>query len=155
MANYQVVDADKLDSDLTVVADAIRERAGTSAKMVFPDGFADAVRNIQTGDASDGGLVVKSGNTAEQTFDTGLSSISYLVLYKKTHTDTGLMEGFFAKDFCRYVYCGSYSEYLKTASFGTSTSNYSFDGGTFTFSATGTLGFSSGETYYWYAFGTE
>ena len=48
MPAYKVVDADQLDADLTYVADAIRERSGTSEKIEFPDGFADAVKNIQT-----------------------------------------------------------------------------------------------------------
>lgn len=49
MANYKVVNSDQLDSDLTVVADAIREKSGTSGKMAFPNGMADAVRNISSG----------------------------------------------------------------------------------------------------------
>jgi hypothetical protein len=34
---------------LTVVADAIREKGGTSEKLAFPNGMADAVRGIQSG----------------------------------------------------------------------------------------------------------
>lgn len=49
MANYKVVDADQLDADLTTVANAIRERAGTSAKMDFPSGFKDIVNSIPQG----------------------------------------------------------------------------------------------------------
>lgn len=49
MPNYKVVNADQLDSDITTVADAIRAKAGTSGKMAFPNGMADAVRNIQSG----------------------------------------------------------------------------------------------------------
>lgn len=43
MANWKKVDADQLDADLTSVADAIRERSGTSEQMNFPDGFVSAV----------------------------------------------------------------------------------------------------------------
>lgn len=46
MANYKVVDAQKLDGGLTLVADAIRKRAGTSGKMAFPEGMAETVRSI-------------------------------------------------------------------------------------------------------------
>lgn len=46
MANYKVVDADQLESDLTIVADAIRERGGTSDQMAFPEGFVSAVDGI-------------------------------------------------------------------------------------------------------------
>ena len=46
MANYKAVDADKLDADLTIVADAIRDTSGTTEKMVFPGGFASAVSEL-------------------------------------------------------------------------------------------------------------
>ena len=49
MPNYKVVNSDQLDSDITAVADAIRERSGTSGKMAFPNGMADAVRSIPSG----------------------------------------------------------------------------------------------------------
>lgn len=47
MANWKKVDADKLDADLTSVADAIRERTGTTEELDFPGGFVSAVENIQ------------------------------------------------------------------------------------------------------------
>lgn len=46
MADYKVVDAEQLDADLKVVADAIREKGGTSEQLEFPNGMADAVRNL-------------------------------------------------------------------------------------------------------------
>lgn len=49
MAYDKVIDSTKLDADITTIADAIREKSGTSGKMTFPSGMADAVRNIQTG----------------------------------------------------------------------------------------------------------
>lgn len=36
-------------ADMTAVADAIRERGGTTAPLSFPAGMAEAVRNIQSG----------------------------------------------------------------------------------------------------------
>lgn len=36
-------------ADMTTVADAIRERGGTTAPLSFPAGMAEAVRNIQSG----------------------------------------------------------------------------------------------------------
>lgn len=48
MANYLVT-----DTDLTAVADAIREKGGTSAGLEFPDGFVDAVEAIETGGGED------------------------------------------------------------------------------------------------------
>nr|DAI52181.1 MAG TPA: hypothetical protein [Caudoviricetes sp.] len=44
MADYLVQGA-----SLTAVADAIRERGGTTAPLSFPEGMAKAVRNIQSG----------------------------------------------------------------------------------------------------------
>lgn len=47
MADYRLVDAGRLDRDLTAVADAIRERAGTSDALAFPEGMAAAVAGIE------------------------------------------------------------------------------------------------------------
>lgn len=44
MAEYLVQGA-----SLTAVADAIREKGGTTAPLSFPNGMAEAVRNIQSG----------------------------------------------------------------------------------------------------------
>ena len=44
MADYLVQ-----DTSLTEIADAIRERGGTTAPLSFPAGMAEAVRNIQSG----------------------------------------------------------------------------------------------------------
>lgn len=39
------------DTSLTTVADAIREKGGTTAPLSFPAGMAEAVRNIKSGSA--------------------------------------------------------------------------------------------------------
>lgn len=44
MADYLVQGA-----SLTAVADAIREKGGTTAPLSFPAGMASAIRNIQSG----------------------------------------------------------------------------------------------------------
>ena len=49
MAEYVVVDKEQLESDLTVVADAIREKGGTSEALAFPNGMKEAVMGIQSG----------------------------------------------------------------------------------------------------------
>lgn len=46
MENYKVVDADQLNADLSAVADAIRERAGTEDTLAFPAGFVGAVEPL-------------------------------------------------------------------------------------------------------------
>lgn len=46
MPNYKLVDADKLEADLTTVANAIRGRGGASGNVSFPDGFVGGVQGI-------------------------------------------------------------------------------------------------------------
>lgn len=54
MALDKLVDSTQLDADLTSVADAIREKGGTSAVLSFPTEFVSAIENIETGtDVSD------------------------------------------------------------------------------------------------------
>ena len=48
MANLKAVDVDKLDADLTSVADAIRAKGETSGSLAFPDGFVNAVNDISS-----------------------------------------------------------------------------------------------------------
>lgn len=49
MAIDKAVDSAVLDANLTSIADAIRAKAGTSDKLAFPAGFADAIAAIVTG----------------------------------------------------------------------------------------------------------
>ena len=46
MANLKAVDVDKLDADLTSVAEAIRAKGDTSDSLAFPEGFVNAVNDI-------------------------------------------------------------------------------------------------------------
>jgi hypothetical protein len=56
MANYMLVDADKLEGDLTTVADSIRSKAGKTGEMKFPDEFKSVVD----------GIVLSSGTTNQE-----------------------------------------------------------------------------------------
>lgn len=49
MADYQVVDREKLDADMTSVADHIRAKAEISIPLEWPEGYKAAVDAIQTG----------------------------------------------------------------------------------------------------------
>ena len=49
MAYDKAVDSTQLDADLTLIADAIRTKGGTSASLAFPSGFIDAIDDIPTG----------------------------------------------------------------------------------------------------------
>ena len=46
------------DTDLKVVADAIRAKAGSTAQLSFPNGFVTAVNEIQTGGGGGGTCTV-------------------------------------------------------------------------------------------------
>ena len=54
-------------ADMTTVADAIRERGGTTAPLSFPDGMANAVREIQSG----GAVSSVNGKTGDVTLTAG------------------------------------------------------------------------------------
>lgn len=47
MAAYKVVNADQLDADLTTVANKIRAKGGTSAKLAFPSGMVSAIDKLK------------------------------------------------------------------------------------------------------------
>ena len=47
MAYDKIVDSSALDANLTSVAEAIREKAGTTETLVFPEGFVEAVDSIE------------------------------------------------------------------------------------------------------------
>lgn len=57
MANYKVIDADQLDSDLTSVADSIRTKGGTTAALAFPEEFKAAIEAIEAGGGGGGAIV--------------------------------------------------------------------------------------------------
>ena len=54
-------------TDLTKVASAIREKGGTSASLVYPDGFVTAIQAIQIGTKLKIVVTVKSGATVTAT----------------------------------------------------------------------------------------
>lgn len=49
MAEYKVIDAEKLEADLTSVADTIRAKGGTTDQLEWPEGYKAAVNDIETG----------------------------------------------------------------------------------------------------------
>ena len=48
--SYKLVDSDKLDNDLTTIANAIRSKIDDQSTLEFPSGFVTAIANI-TGSA--------------------------------------------------------------------------------------------------------
>ena len=62
-ATRQVVEYLTTETDLIKVANAIRAKSGTTAKLSFPDGFALAISNISTGaPGSNYGLITYNGS---------------------------------------------------------------------------------------------
>lgn len=99
MANYLTT-----DTDLGAVADAIRTKGGTSADLVFPQGFVDAIDAISGGGnpgeefewASSAQIVTVGANTAASTQDcvNYFSSYDYsllIILSPFTKADQYLM----------------------------------------------------------------
>lgn len=95
MADYRLVDATQLDRDLTTVADAIREKAGTNEPLAFPDGMAQAVANIPTGGGED--YISKAhleGTESSVIFPNGLTKICDYAFYgRKKLTIGSIPEG--------------------------------------------------------------
>lgn len=50
------------DTSLVAVADAIRTKGGTTDTLIFPDGFVDAIGNIQSGGGGVGGIEIPTNS---------------------------------------------------------------------------------------------
>lgn len=68
------------DTELTAIADAIREKGGTSAELVYPDGFVTAIGNISGGGGTD---------TSDATMTSGDQMLSGVTAYSKGTKYTG------------------------------------------------------------------
>lgn len=108
---------------------------------------------VHTGNS--GGFVIKTGTTTSNVITTGLNSIRYIFIYKSSISATGFVQGVYRVDTGKtnYVYCSSYSSYLKVCAT-TENTNGSINGGTFTWNGTDTQALTSGTTYDWIAVGT-
>lgn len=111
------------------------------------------------GSSSGGGLKVTTGTiTSSNVIETGLNSISYLMI-RKTSTGIsakGFLEGFYIADSATtyYTYCSSYSQYMSTCSYSSAT-DMTIDGGIFTWAKEldASSGFMTNNEYTWIAFG--
>lgn len=102
MALDKLVDSAQLDEDLTSVADAIREKGGTSADLLFPSGFITAIGEISGGLDWDSAIIhiyapasstvtaQKSGGTAVTLKEHTVSGADseYIHIVKKADYDT-------------------------------------------------------------------
>ena len=126
--------------------------ADVAAGKTFTSAAGLKVTGTHTCPSGGGGLTVATGTTTSGTIETGLSSISYLVLYKDSISTTGLVQAVYvASDGTSHMTtCDSYSSYFKSFSASTSTADTT-NGGTFNWGGTGTKALNG--TYNWIAFG--
>lgn len=94
MADYKVIDAEKLDADLTTVADAIRAKGGTTEPLEFPLGMKQAVEAISS--SGDGGLPMWNGlislisNNTQMNITHNLASDKLLIIAELVESTTRL-----------------------------------------------------------------
>ena len=98
MAKDRAVDSAVLDSGLTQIADAIREKAGTSDALAFPAGMAAAIAGISAGGSGGSGGIATGvfipaedmGSECDVTITHNLGEIPKLaVLYKELSEPSG------------------------------------------------------------------
>lgn len=95
MAEYKVQ-----DTSLTAVADAIREKAGSSEQMTFPTGFVEAIAGISAGggDVQVNGMNLLSGEfTISEDVNSGLYDVkigTYKSIPQKYFLFFYLIDGF-------------------------------------------------------------
>lgn len=92
MAIDKAVDSSVLEAGLTTIANAIREKGGTSDTLAFPDAMAEAIKAIGAGGGfgaladildlseADAGSFVPTGNTVEYDINTNLTKLPKIML---------------------------------------------------------------------------
>ena len=72
MSEYVVVDKEQLEADLTIVADSIREKSGTTEDLAFPLGMKEVVESIDTSkEEQEKTISITENGTTEVTPDEG------------------------------------------------------------------------------------
>lgn len=86
MAVDKLVDSTQLNADLTSVANAIRTKGGTSAQLVFPSGFVNAINNIPTGGGGYTAVEIANGTvpSGAVVVDLGTSDMSQFAFAGRT-----------------------------------------------------------------------
>lgn len=67
MAYDKVVDSSELDTQLTSIADAIRNKTGSTDPLSFPAGMTAAIEGIETGITPSGTLSITENGTYDVT----------------------------------------------------------------------------------------
>ena len=117
MADYKVIDAEKLDADLTTVADAIRAKGGTTEQLEFPLGMKQAVEAIQSGGSGEEFVGIKYSDFNEN----GLPQIiDASNLPKPNSSLANMFYRTFVNDYsnkAKYIYMPSWVTYLSSDAF--------------------------------------
>lgn len=109
------------DNDLVSVADAIRTKGGTTESLAFPNGFIDAIDNIQTGGGGDVGYDLNKfyldtdftndglgSGTLTFTVYLAVDNVQPVALYTHTYTDSDADDTHsFVIDISSYLATGS------------------------------------------------
>lgn len=92
MAIDKAIDSAVLEANLKAVADAIREKGGTSDTLAFPSGFADAIAAIEAGGGGvsmNTGTITPSAETSILTIEHGLGKVPTLFIVMVTPSFSG------------------------------------------------------------------
>lgn len=100
---------------------------------------------------SGGGMTTKSGTATSAVIETGLSSVSGLVMYRKNIDTTGLVYAVYDNGSSSYIYSVGSNGTCATGSDTCGTT----DGGTFSWNGSGSTALVEGDTYYWIAWGEQ
>ena len=94
MAYDKVVDSAVLDAGLKQIADAIREKGGTSGNLAFPTAMADAIAAIESGGggglpvAAYGSVILSEDQTTDYKIETGITiENKSVVVFQKNKTN--------------------------------------------------------------------
>lgn len=84
MANEYLVNS----ADMTAVADAIRNKGGTSGALTFPGGFVDAVGAIQADGGGEDNFSLHLNNMLTNAYSASVTRLKEYSFYKKTNLVT-------------------------------------------------------------------
>lgn len=86
MAYDKAVDSAALDAGLTAIANAIREKAGSSDVLAFPTAMVDAIAAIESGGGGVATGTITPTSSSAITVEHGLGNIPSLIVFFATNT---------------------------------------------------------------------
>ena len=137
------------------------EDVQSTSSIEYPsNGYKDGYWYILKGNSN---LAVKTGSTTTTTINTGLSSISYFMIFRKSITSTGMIQTTYDENqtttYGKTAYYTTCTSYTSSSSYNVTLNmlliSNAINGGTITWPGTGNYAMASGVTYYWVAIGEE